>query len=73
MMSKTGRYVVFDLDLALGKMTPKTVVEPISKIPCRNADWGKTDTTNLPECGSIVEEDSIITEENGFKNIRYKR
>lgn len=67
-MSKTGRYGVYNLKT--GKL--EKVVEPISEVPCRNADWGKTDTTNLPECGSIQEGDSIITEKNGFKNIKYK-
>lgn len=66
-MSKTGRYGVYDLKT--GKL--EKVVEPINQHPERNADWGKTDTTNLPELGAIKEEDSIITEENGFTNIRY--
>ena len=67
-MSRTGRYSVYDFKT--GKL--EKVVEPISDHPQRNADWGKTDTTNLPENGSITESESIITEENGFKKIRYK-
>lgn len=70
-MSNTGRYTVYKLDFKKGKMIPKQVVEPITPTPCRNADWGKTDTTNLPSCGAIEEKDSIITKENGFKNISY--
>lgn len=65
-MSKSGRMFFYDLD---GKLTK--VIEPINEFPERNGDWGKTDTTNLPIEGSIQEKDSIITEENGFKNIRY--
>lgn len=67
-MSKTGRYYVFDFKT--GKL--EQVVEPISTNPERNADWGKTDTTNLPNEGAIKEEESIIKKENGFKNIKYR-
>ena len=45
------------------------VVEPISKFAMKNANWGKTDTTNLPIGGAVHPDDSIITKENGFKNI----
>lgn len=48
------------------------VIEPISEFPDRNADWDNgIDHKNMPEAGAIKEEDSIITEANGFKNIRY--
>ena len=43
-------------------------VEPISKHADRNADWGTTDTTNLPEGGAIHPDDSIIRD-GQFKNI----
>lgn len=64
-MSKTGRILHYDLN---GKL--KKVVEPINEHPERNADW-KIGVSNLPIDGSIKEEDSIITEENGFTNIHY--
>ncbi len=63
-MSKTGRYFICDLN---GKV--EKVVEPINEHPKRNADW-KIGVSNLPTDGSITEEESIITEENGFKNIK---
>jgi len=66
-MSKTGRILIYNLNGKLEK-----VIEPINEHPERNADW-KTGMSNLPEDGSIKEEDSIITEENGFKNITYIR
>ena len=67
-MSKTGRYFVYDFKT--GKL--EKVVEPIRDHKLeRNADWGKTDTTNLPIGGSITEEESIITKENGFDDIKY--
>ena len=71
-MSKTGRHTVYKLCLKTRTMIPTLVIEPINEHPDRNADWGKTDTTNLPTGGSIKEKDSIITEANGFKNIKYK-
>lgn len=62
-----GRYGVHTVtDFKSGR---KFVVEPISLHADRNADWGKTDTTNLPIGGAVHPDDSIITEENGFKNI----
>lgn len=64
-MSKTGRYFIYGLDGKLQK-----VVEPINEHPERNADW-KVGVSNLPIDGSIKEEDSIITKENGFENIHY--
>ena len=64
-MSKTGRYFICDLN---GKV--EKVVEPINEHPERNADW-KVGVSNLLEGGSIKEKDSIITQENGFKNIQY--
>ena len=65
-MSNTGRYGVYNM--FTGKL--EKVVEPINKFPDHNADWGKTDTTNLPTGGSVSPEESIITEANGFKNIK---
>lgn len=59
----------FVYDLETRKL--KRVIEPINEHPDRNADWQKG-MSNLPKGGAIKEEDSIITEENGFKNIRYK-
>lgn len=46
------------------------VIEPISPAPDRNAEWTKG-MSNAPVQGAVREEDSIITEANGFKNIRY--
>lgn len=60
-MSKTGRFYV-----CKGGRT--FLVEPVSEHSMRNADWGKTDTTNLPIGGAIHPDDSIITDEN-FTNI----
>lgn len=68
-MNNTGRYGVYKI--VGNKMILESVVEPINEFPDRNADWGKTDTTNLPTGGSVTEKESIITEANGFKNIRY--
>lgn len=67
-MSKTGRYGVYRF--AGNKLVLESVVEPINEFPDHNADWGKTDTTNLPTGGSVRPEESIITEANGFKNIK---
>lgn len=61
-MSNTGRYTVH------GKDGRTFVVEPISLHANRNADWGSTDTTNLPIGGAVHPDDSIITEDK-FKNI----
>lgn len=68
-MSNSGRYFITDI-----KSGRKFCVEPIGDD--RN-NWGDYDpvtkkfTGNYGEKyrGSIEEEDSIITEENGFKNI----
>lgn len=66
-MSRTGRMFFYDLNGKLYK-----VIEPINEFPDRNADWDNgIDKKNMPEVGAIREEDSIITEANGFKNIRY--
>jgi len=72
-MSKSGRMMFYDVN---GKLTK--VIEPINEHPEHNADWGKgmpnlpkEGLRNFPQEGSIREEDSIITEANGFKNIRY--
>lgn len=60
-MSNTGRFYV--------KQNGRTfLVEPVSNHSMRNADWGSTDTTNLPIGGAVHPDDSIITDEN-FKNI----
>lgn len=72
-MSNTGRHTIYKLDYTKGKMVPESVVEPITPNPERGGDWGKTgDLSNRPVNGAIREEDSIITEANGFKNITYK-
>jgi hypothetical protein len=60
-MSNTGRFYVTQNGRTF-------LVEPISNHAMRNADWGATDTTNLPIGGSVHPDDSIITDEN-FKNI----
>lgn len=67
-MSNTGRYIEYEI--RGGKFVPVKVVEPINEFPNHNADWGKVDTTNLPTGGSVKPEESIITPENGFKNIK---
>ena len=72
-MSETGRFFVTDLDTGR-----KFVVEPIDDSP-HAADWGDVDpatkklTVHYGEkyTGSVREEDSIITKENGFKNWVY--
>ncbi len=67
LMSKSGRMFFYDQK---GKLTK--VIEPINEFPDRNADWDNgIDKKNMPEFGSIKENESIITEANGFKNIRY--
>ena len=66
-MSKTGRHRVYDLNT---KKLVK-VVEVISEHPEHGGDWGHTDLSNRAKGGSIEEKDSIVTEENGFKNIKY--
>lgn len=59
-MSKDGRfYVTID-----GR---KFCVEPIG--PQRMADWGGYNSEQSKYPGAIKEEESIITEENGFTNI----
>jgi hypothetical protein len=65
----SGRYVEYEIKD--GKFVPVKVVEPINEFPDRNADWDNgIDKKNLPEGGSIRPEESIITEANGFKNIK---
>ena len=61
-MSKTGRQTV----MVEGRTF---IVEAISDHPDRGGDWGKTDLSNHPLGGAIMEDESVITEENGFKNI----
>lgn len=46
------------------------VIEPINEFPERNADWDNG-AGGFASGGGVKEEDSIITEANGFKNIRY--
>ena len=69
-MSKTGRY--FYTDLATGR---KFCIEPIGD---PHVKWGDLDPASKKITGdygdiggSIDEKDSIIKEENGFKNITY--
>lgn len=65
-MSNSGRMFFYDKN---GKLTK--VIEPINEFPDRNADWDNgIDKKNMAEGGSILPEDSIITPENGFTNIR---
>lgn len=71
-MSKTGRYYV---------TTPEGrtfCVEPIDNSASHHAEWGDVDpaskklmtgTYGEKHRGSIHEDESIITKENGFKNI----
>jgi hypothetical protein len=74
-MSESGRYYVRD-----GKTGRVFCVEPLSadneKTTAKVFKNGGTDTTSeknksQPQGGSIYEEDSIITEENGFKHIEF--
>lgn len=44
------------------------VVEPLDKFE-RGGDWGHTDLSNKPQGGAVHPDNSVITEENGFKNI----
>ena len=68
--TEDGRFYIRDLES--GRLF---LVEPIG--PGRAADWGDLDpiTKKLKgdygqkHTGSVKESDSIITEENGFKNI----
>jgi len=70
-MSKSGRYYVEDVESGR-----KFCVEPIGDD--RPADWGDVDPATKKVTGkygqkyrgSIDEKDSIITEENNFKNIK---
>lgn len=60
----TGRYKVTD------EKTGRTfIVEPIMKGKVRRNEW--TDSVDNASGGAIQEKDSVITEENGFKNICY--
>jgi len=68
-MSKTGRHFVYDMKT--GKLLH--VVEPIrDKDMDRNADWNNG-IDNFADGGSITEEDSMITKENGFDKIKYRK
>jgi hypothetical protein len=63
------------IDLKTGK---RTVVEPIDETPYHK-EWGDINPSTKElegeygkkYKGSVTEEESIITEENGFDNIRY--
>jgi len=69
-MSQSGRYFITDI-----KTGRKFCIEPIGND--RPADWGDADPVTKKMTGhygekyrgSIEEKDSIIIEENGFKNI----
>lgn len=70
-MSKTGRYYIVD-----AKTKRKFCVEPIGD---PHETWGDVDPVTKKMTGSygekypgsIDKKDSIITEENGFKNIAF--
>lgn len=70
-MSKTGRYFITT------KEDRTFCVEPIDNSNLQGADWGDVDpaskkitgTYGEKHRGSIHESESIITKENGFKNI----
>ena len=64
-MSTTGRYWV--IDLATGH---RTCVEPISERSQRLDDMTWDKGNHQVQGGAIRREDSIITEANGFINIR---
>lgn len=61
----TGRYTV--TDLVTGKVT---VVEPISERTQKETDKTWEKGNQAVQGGAIRREDSIITEENGFTNIK---
>lgn len=61
-MGMYGRFMVYQNGRAFA-------VEPISTNMDRGSDWGKTDLSNRPIGGAVHPDDSIITEENGYKNI----
>ena len=63
MGSYNGRHTVTTKD---GR---RFVIEPISEHADRGGDWGHKDLSNRPVGGAVHPDDSIITEENGFKNI----
>lgn len=71
MKSETGRYYI--VDTATGR---KFCVEPITNGGNQRL-WGDIDpatkklTGSYGDKGAITESESIITEENGFKNIGY--
>lgn len=70
-MSDTGRYYIIDKETGR-----KFCVEPIDNSK-RPADWGDLDPVTKKitgkygqkHKGSVTEDESIINEENGFKNI----
>lgn len=61
-MSNTGRFTVHDI-----KTGRTFVVEPIMPGKVRRNEW--TDSVDNASGGAIHKSESIITEENGFKNI----
>ena len=71
--SETGRYYITDI-----KTGRKFCVEPIHNGGNQRL-WGDVDpatkklTGSYGDGGAIREEDSIITEENGFTNIGYSQ
>ena len=74
-MSQTGRYVVVDQ-----KTGRRFVVEPISERDQKidgqvftNGGIGGDSVKNDQRGGSVREEDSVITPENGFGRIEYAK
>lgn len=71
-MSKTGRYTFTD-----PKSGRTFYIEPITPRSRQNKSWGDVDPATKKVTGSygdkhkgsVEERESIITEENGFKNI----
>lgn len=69
----TGRYFITDLETGR-----RFIVEPIDN-SSHSADWGDLNPSTKKiegsygekHIGSIKDEDSLITKENGFKNIIY--
>lgn len=61
----TGRYWI--IDQATGR---KFLVEPIGR---RGIDFGDSIEQRARSDGSIRERESVISEDNGFKNIGYAR
>jgi len=72
-MSDSGRFIVIDL-----KTGKRTIVEPIDDEPYHK-EWGDINPSTKEleghygqkHKGSIKESESIITEDNGFVDIKY--